>query len=101
MEGVNPFNVIVPVCELHVRGLVELLLLITGTAFTVTAIAALLLSQPLLFFWLTYQVVVPAAVVDGLGATTSATPPADVVYQSNVFPAVKDALKATEESPTQ
>ena len=52
---------------------------------TVTAMAALGPSQPLVV-WLTYQVVVPVAVVGGVGAVAVPVPPVAVVYQSRLLP---------------
>ena len=51
----------------------------------VTLIAARGLSQPFTV-WLTYQVVVPGAVVEGVGAVTLPVPPVGAVYQRRLLP---------------
>ena len=45
--------------------------------------------------WLTQYDVVPAVVVDGVGAVALPTPPVAVVYYNNVLPAVAVAVNAT------
>ena len=57
----------------------------------VTAIAALGPSQPVVV-WLTYQVVVPAVVVEGVGAVAVPVPPVGVVYQSRLVPVAVSAV---------
>ena len=48
-------------------------------------IGALGPSQPVTV-WLTYQVVVPGVVVDGVGAVAVPVPPVAVVYHSRLLP---------------
>ena len=69
-----------------------------GRALTFTAMDARKPSQPPAEDWLTYQVVVPAAVVDGVGADASAVPPLATVYHFKEEPVAVSAVAA---SPTQ
>ena len=63
-----------------------------GSAFTVTTTGVRELSHPLV--WLTYQVVVPKAVVEGTGAAEAPTPPLETVYQSKPLPEAVNAEAA-------
>ena len=56
----------------------------SGNAFTVTAICALGLSQPIV--WLTQYEVFPGVAVDGVGAVALPVPPVAVVYHNNPVP---------------
>ena len=57
-------------------------------------IDALGLSQPLLD-WLTYQVVLPAVVVDGIGAVAVPVPPVGPVYHNKLLPVAVNAAAVT------
>ena len=58
----------------------------TGNGFTVTTICALGPSQPLLLVWLTQYDVLPAVVVDGVGAVALPVPPVAAVYHNKPVP---------------
>jgi hypothetical protein len=63
-----------------------------GSALTVTTIRALGPSQLLPFVWLTQYEVLPAVVVEGVGAITLPVPPVAVVYHNSPVPvAVSEA----------
>ena len=53
--------------------------------------AALGPSQPVAV-WLTYQVVVPAVVVEGVGAVPVPVPPVGVVYHNRLVPVAFSAV---------
>lgn len=90
-----------PVDEPQVVGLL-LVMVMTGTMRTVTVMAALGLSQPvLLLVWLTHHVKVPGADVVGVGAVPNAVPPVGTVYQLRVWPFNAVAVKGEAASPTQ
>jgi hypothetical protein len=63
-----------------------------GSALTVTTIRALGPSQLPPFVWLTQYEVLPAVVVEGVGAITLPVPPVAVVYHNSPVPvAVSEA----------
>jgi hypothetical protein len=63
-----------------------------GSALTVTTISALGPSQLVPFVWLTQYEVLPAVVVEGVGAITLPVPPVAVVYHNSPLPvAVREA----------
>jgi hypothetical protein len=63
-----------------------------GSALTVTTITALGPSQLVPFVWLTQYEVLPAVVVEGVGAITLPVPPVAVVYHNSPVPvAVREA----------
>ena len=64
----------------------------TGNGFTVTTICALGPSQPLLLVWLTQYDVLPAVVVDGVGAVALPVPPVAVVYHNKPVPPAVNAV---------
>jgi hypothetical protein len=98
----RPVSVIDPVAVLQVVGLIEVNPPMTGVGFTVTDCVVRLLSQPVVVSsWLTYQVVVPAAVEDGTGAVELPVPPVAAVYQSAMAPVAVVACSATAVCPWQ
>jgi hypothetical protein len=93
--------VIVPFADEQVVGFADVPF-ITGMGFTLTIIGALALSQgPATLTWLTYQIVVPTAVVDGVGAVAMPVPPVEFKYHSKEFPARGAAVKGTAVVPWQ
>ena len=90
-----------PVALPQLAGLV-LVMVMAGTMRTVTVMAALGPSQPVvLLVWLTHQVNVPGAEVEGVGALLSAVPPVATVYQLRVWPLAAVAVRGAATSPTQ
>lgn len=62
-----------------------------GCGLIVTTICALSLSQPLAV-WLTYQLKVPATLVDGVGVVADPVPPVGVVYHKRLVPTATSGL---------
>ena len=70
---------------------VEGAIVTVGSGLIVTVTGLLALSHPPTV-WLTYQVVLPALVVGGMGATGLPVPPVRAVYQSRLLPVAVKAV---------